>query len=179
MRSVLKVFSLVLFLLFCLVACKGQFTIIKEKSHGGRGLDEGVQNYSFVTVWKTNNSGSSSNNQISLPLVAAGSYDFIVEWGDGKSDEVTSHSDAAVTHTYDSPGEYTVRMTGEYTHFVFNNSGDKDKILETKGWGPNVWGTMENAFYGCQNLTLSARDNPNLSQVDDMSRADVSRCNKF
>jgi len=36
-------------------------------------------------------------------------------------------------------------------------------------WGANAWTSMNNAFFGCSNLTSTATDVPNLSAVTDMS----------
>jgi len=43
----------------------------------------------FVTTWKTDNADASNDDQITLPLVSNGSYDFTVYWGDGASGTIT------------------------------------------------------------------------------------------
>jgi len=112
----------------------------------------------FVTTWDTTliSTGSSTGNQIRLPLIETGSYSFFVDWGDETSSIITSHSQAEITHTYASPKIYTVKIVGTCHGWCFNNSGDRLKLLNVKQWGTsfrpfNNYGT----FYGCRNLTLN------------------------
>ena len=39
-----------------------------------------------------------------------GIYDFTVEWGDGKSDQITSFDDAETNHTYKNANVYVVHL---------------------------------------------------------------------
>jgi PKD repeat protein len=70
-------------------------------------------NKSFVSYWSTYNtsSGSSGANQIKLPLTSTGIYSFIVDWGDGSSNKITSWNQTETTHTYSSPDTYKVTIT--------------------------------------------------------------------
>ena len=117
----------------------------------------------FVTTWKTDNSGTSNNDQITLPLVSSGTYDFYVNWGDGTTtDHITAYNQAEVTHTYASAGTYTVRIFGTIRGFQFNDGGDKLKILTIDSYGSLDIST-NSAFYGCANLTSTATDAPTIS----------------
>lgn len=122
---------------------------------------------SFVTTWKTDNPGSSNSNQITLPTLAGGGgYNYTVDWGDGNTDiGVTSSSPN--THTYASPGTYTVTISGSFPRFFFNNAGDKKKLLTVEQWGDIVWNRFD--FFGCSNLQVAAADAPDLSGVTDIS----------
>lgn len=122
---------------------------------------------SFVTTWKTDNPGSSNSNQITLPTLAGGGgYNYTVDWGDGNTDTgVTSSSPN--THTYASPGTYTVTISGSFPRFFFNNAGDKAKLLTVEQWGNIVWNRL--SFFGCSNLQVTAADAPDLSGVTDIS----------
>jgi hypothetical protein len=119
----------------------------------------------FTTTWKTDNAGTSNNDQISLPLVNGGSYDFTVDWGDGTDDHITAWNDAAKTHTYPSAGTYTVKITGTFSRIFFNNGGDRQKILSIENWGDLVWSSMNGAFRGCSNMVINASDLPNTGTV--------------
>ena len=103
----------------------------------------------FISVWRTTTEGES----ITLPLRNGFGYNFMVDWGDGTSGEVMSFNDADITHTYDSPGDHTVTITGLMETIYFNNEGDKDKIISIPNLGSVSWTSFENAFYGCSNLT--------------------------
>ena len=91
----------------------------------------------FQSTWDTTQAGS-SNNQVVLPLESAGSYDFRIDWGDGKSnrDTITAYNQAEVTHTYDNTGIYEIRIIGGITGWEFANGGDKLKISSISKWGP-------------------------------------------
>jgi uncharacterized repeat protein (TIGR02543 family) len=118
----------------------------------------------FISKWDTTkiSNGSSSANQITLPLDSASyysnNYNFKVYWGDGTTSEVTSYSDPDKTHTYSAPGVYTVVITGFIEGFRFNNSGDKLKLTEISQWGNINLGNNNGYFYGCSNLKIKAYD---------------------
>jgi surface protein len=129
----------------------------------------------FVSTWDTTltSGGSSASNQIALPLVSNGIYDFIVDWGDGSQDTITSWNQAETTHTYATSGTYTVSIAGTINGFVFGGSGDLLKLLSIGRFGTIVFGdSLLGIFSGCQNLDLtSVVDTPNLSsmtRVDNM-----------
>jgi surface protein len=112
----------------------------------------------FESTWNTTNTsgGSSLANQIQLPLEVSGTYNFFVDWGDGNSDNITVWNDPAVTHTYTTPGVYTIKIYGQIEGWRFNNTGDRDKILSITSWGENFrLGNNAGYFRGCSNLDLS------------------------
>jgi surface protein len=112
----------------------------------------------FVSTWNTANTsaGSSTSTQVKLPLISAGTYNFVVQWGDGNSDTITVWNAAATTHTYASSGTYTVTITGVCTGWRFNNTLDRLKLLSIASWGTLKLGNLGGYFYGCSNLNLSA-----------------------
>lgn len=131
----------------------------------------------FVSVWKTDNTGTSASNQITLPLISGGTYDFNVDWGDGNSDTgITSAT--PITHTYDTAGTYTVTISGnDFTGFSFNAGGDKLKLLEIESWGIFSFGSSAyRSFRGASNLVITATDIPrNTSSLTNLQRA-FSQC---
>ena len=121
----------------------------------------------FISVWNTSIIGSSPSNQISLPLTSIGSYNFFVDWGDGSNDTINNYLNN--NHTYSVPGIYTVTISGEMNGFMFNNTGDKNKIIDVSNWGNLKIGNSGHYFYGCSNLEISAKDAPVLSGVTVMT----------
>lgn len=117
----------------------------------------------FISSWKTDNSGISNSNQIKLPLQSNGTYNFSVDWGDGTTDTITNYLAAAATHTYSAPGTYTVTISGTITGWRFVDGGDKLKLLNISVWGPFRFGNDESYFQGASNLTITAADRPSLS----------------
>src|SRR5689334_5804706 len=121
-----------------------------------------AQTNDFVTTWKTNNSGVSSNNQITIPTYDGIYYNYDINWGDGTTN--TGVMGGNNTHTYSTAGVYTVRISGNFPRIYFNGSGDAPKILSIEQWGSFMnWTSFESAFYGCTNLVVNATDAPDLS----------------
>jgi surface protein len=119
----------------------------------------------FLSHWDTTktSTGSSNSDQIHLPLVSSGTYDFVVQWGDGNNDHITVWNQAETTHTYASGGAYDLIITGTCTGWRFNNTGDRLKILNISQWGTFKFGNTGAYFYGCENLTATATDVPDLT----------------
>ena len=111
----------------------------------------------FVISVKTDNTGTSNDDQFTLPWT--GNYD--VEWGDGNTD--TGQTDTT-THTYAAAGTYDVSVTPTNNCRInFNGGGDRQKLLDVKNWGTGVWSTFANAFTGCSVMDVTATDTPDLS----------------
>ena len=115
-----------------------------------------------------------------LPVIilaeSGGTYNFDVFWGDGNNNTITSWNQPQILHTYASPGDYTVSITGTVTGWRFNNGGgngiDKSKILNISQWGPLNLGNANGYFYGCNNLSLSLTTGTlDLNGTKDMSYA--------
>ena len=169
--------KLLLVLLFILLFTAGDYyDVVIDSSQSFDMVIDGSQSYDIVIMnwfessWKTDNTGTSNNNQITLPLYDPGgafdsNYDFTVDWGDGSSDIVTAWDQAEKTHTYGSAGTYTVRIKGTIKGFWFNNSGDEEKLLTISKWGVLDLST-DAAFYGCANLDVTATDAPIISTTD-------------
>lgn len=128
-----------------------------------------VQRNSFVSVWRTNNAGTSSSSQITIPTVSTAAYNCVVAWGDGTSSVITTYNDAAWTHTYPSIGVYNVTITGVFNGIVFNNGGDRLKLLSILQFGSMRLGNS--SFFGCSNLTITATDTLNTSGTLDIGNA--------
>ncbi|CAH8283918.1 gliding motility-associated-like protein [Mariniflexile fucanivorans] len=131
----------------------------------------------FTATWNTTNisTGSSAANEITIPTNSAYTYNYSVDWGDTNTD---SNVTGNITHTYASPGTYTISLTGAFPAIYFNNTGDRNKIIEISSWGTITWQSMENAFYGCENLNFDAIAAPDLSQVTSLENMFKS-CTSF
>jgi len=127
----------------------------------------------FISVWDTEktNLGSSTGNQVKLPLESRGFYNFIVNWGDGNYDTIMSWNQEEVTHTYASEGVYTIIINGTLIGWSFNFEGDKLKLLEIKEWGALGLGSSGSNFWGCSNLNITASDNLDLMGITTLYQA--------
>ena len=138
---------------------------------GGIGLvNNGINNIQFTpftTTWKTDNNGTTNDNQIKITTKGAG-YNYNIKWGDGTQDNSVVGD---INHTYPNVGTYSVEITGDFPRLYFNlnQNSDNQKLITIEQWGSIKWKSMSFAFGGCSNLKINAIDKPNLSDVVDMS----------
>ena len=131
----------------------------------------------FITTWKTDNAGTSTSTQISIPTTGAG-YACTVDWGDGTSNSYSGTA-PVMLHTYSVAGTYTVKISGTFPRIIFNNGGDKLKLLTIEYWGTGAWsGSMAGAFGACTNLKINASDVPNFASVTSANSM-FSSCNSL
>lgn len=119
----------------------------------------------FVFTVDTTKAGSASDTFI-LPCGNTGTYNAIIHWGDATTSTITAYNDPDLTHVYSVGGIYQIRIesaTGEFGHILFNNGGDKLKIISIDQWGTIPFGNFDRSFYGCSNLIANYTDAPNLS----------------
>ena len=139
-------------------------------------IDLSAVNTFFEYTINTNNTVdllSSSATQYGLPTRASGTYDFVVDWGDGSTNTITTYNDANGLHTYGSSGTYTIKIKGVFSGIITAldtgtwNVGRIDtlKILDIKSYGPLIIQDSL-AFKDCTNLTSSATDNLQFNTTD-------------
>ena len=65
-------------------------------------------------------------------------------------------------HTYAQAGTYQVKITenivGGFPQVYFNSGYDCVKVVDLAQWGGNTWTSLDAAFMGCANMTISASD---------------------
>jgi surface protein len=128
------------------------------------------RNKFFQILVKTDNTGVSGSDEILLPIQGTSMF---IDWGDGNTQTTTQTATPNntiggnnVAHTYASAGNYVIKISVGLTRILFNNGGDRLKLLEIQNWGDIVWGANQGgAFRGCANMQLTATDVPNLSGV--------------
>ena len=87
----------------------------------------------FVTTWQTTAPGES----ITIPVGGTlGTY--AVEWGDGTAYAGVSGDQ---THSYDTPGNYTVRIYGDFAKIYLNNDTNAKKLLSIGPVGATCGGS--------------------------------------
>ena len=124
----------------------------------------------FVITVKTDNAGTSTSTQFTIPTANLTVYNYNVDCDNNGSNEVTGAT-GSYTCSYGAAGTYTIRIkdnTGVGAGFPrirFGGGGDRQKLLTVAQWGTGQWTSMESAFSGCSNLTITASDAPNLLAV--------------
>ena len=148
-----------------------------EIVNSGEPLNVDNENKYFITTWKTDNSGVSNDNQITIPTIGDG-YNYSVDWGDGTSSQNVTKD---ITHTYSQAGTYTIKISGDFPRICFGKNYPKDtyvdgteihndnkKLIAINQWGDIKWKAMKRAFAFCSNLKGDAVDTPNISSVTDI-----------
>jgi RNA polymerase sigma factor (sigma-70 family) len=163
--------------------------------------DEEKEEYRKQSLVDRGSDLPSGKNQFRLPLSLYYSYDFTINWGDGSKEVFTTKGvpegendnaeDLAENlifsarpveklspiHAYAKIGTYTIEITenvvGGFPAIAFNNGGDCHKLISIAQWGGGTWKTMQGAFAGCYNLTISANDSKTalMGSVNDFSSA--------
>ena len=137
----------------------------------------------FVFTVKTDNAGTSTDTQFTIPTSTSGiteAFLYDIETSDGQSiTGVTGNH----TITFPSAGEYEVKISGSFPYMYFANGGDKLKLLDIKNFGVYALGSTSQfkAFQGCSNMVITATDNGNFGSVSnfDSSWRDCSSLTSF
>lgn len=96
-------------------------------------------------------------------------HNFLVDWGDGSSDVITTYNDPLITHTYVDPGSYLVAIKGRCSGLQVNWYGDCLKITEVVSWGDVGFKRLD--FGGCTNLTTLPSEMGKLTEVTSFENA--------
>jgi surface protein len=132
-----------------------------------------AQSNPFITRWDLSKISESSNNEISFGVSTTGTVSYSwqeVSPGTASGSGVFSGSTAYIVGL---PAGKTIELSITPTNFRrinINNGTDKTRLIDVKQWGNVAWTSMENAFYGCSNMNVSASDLPNLIGVTSMFR---------
>ncbi|HET8809613.1 MAG TPA: BspA family leucine-rich repeat surface protein [Flavobacteriaceae bacterium] len=122
-----------------------------------------AQQQPFITTWEV----EPGDLNITIPTTGTG-YNYTVDFGDGS---VQYNVTGDVTHSYFTPGIYTVTISGNFPRIDFSSASfdTREQIKSIEQWGDIQWASMEKAFTGCSNMVINATDAPDLSQVTDIS----------
>ena len=123
-----------------------------------------AQNAPFITTWEV----TSNSLNIVIPTNTNYQYNYTVDFGDGTI--ISNHTTNWLSHYYNSPGVYTVSITGDFPAIGFHSTYNvRDKIRSVEQWGDIQWQSFEGAFDDCRYLKVNAQDSPDLSQVTNIS----------
>jgi surface protein len=148
------------------------------EAYGPNGKEIISHPLEFISVWDTTRELgelTSTDAQISLPLVSNGEYNFNVDWNDGTTDTITSWNQPESTHTYIIPGIYELKITGQikgfnfYSQYIASGKMDSIKLMEIKNWGPLNLGNDGFYFANAQNLYITATDFLDLNGTTNLS----------
>jgi len=110
-----------------------------------------------------------ADETFTIPCRNVGTFDAGIEWGDGSVSSISAYNDAGLAHTYATAGDYVVRIRGTFPNIYFNNGGDKLKVTKVLNLGDVGWTRLDEAFYGCSNMTEFTVGTTDTSAVTNMS----------
>jgi len=127
----------------------------------------------FVISVKTDNAGTSADNQFTIPTSTTGitqAFNYDIETSDG---QIITDVTGNTTITFPSAGTYDIFVSGSFPYMYFNNGGDKLKLLDIKNFGIYALGSTSqiNAFRGCGNMDITATDIGHFENVTGFGNA--------
>ena len=125
----------------------------------------------FITRWNLAMAGSGLT-QISFGVGTAGTVNYTWQQvgGAGATGSGTFTGNLAIISGLPLGAIIDLRIQPtNFRAFFMNWSDDKSRLTDIIEWGGVAWTSMANAFYGCNNLNISAIDTPNLTGVTNMS----------
>jgi surface protein len=125
----------------------------------------------FITRWNLATAGSGAT-QLSIGTATSGTVTYYwQEVSPGTATGSGSFSGSTLTIT-GLPTGATIRLGIYPTNFQrinISNGVDRSRLLDVEQWGSTVWTSMQSAFFGCNNLNITATDIPVLSSCTNMS----------
>lgn len=133
------------------------------------------KNVATPFIFRVNTAAATPTNQYRLPLAPNTDYDFVVDWGDGTTQSITTTTTVAavVTKVYTASGFYNISISGKFPRIFVNLAvaSDRAKITEVRQWGTVGWSSLEFAFAGCNNLSILPTDGSSLQFVTSFRNA--------
>ena len=97
-------------------------------------------------------------------------YNFIVDWGDGSTSQVTSFDDPDTKHTYAKGGKYTVKITGQMEAMRCTSYDEHDDksgtLLSVSDLGDIGWKALFRTF--AESFNLNAISGGDVAEVEIM-----------
>ena len=106
-----------------------------------------------------------------LPTMINGTYACTINWGDSSSNTLTVWNSADRVHNYVGAGVYDISISGVFVGWDVNRYFDRLKITEIKQWGALRLINADGHFRACANMSISATDIINLSQMNSFNRS--------
>jgi surface protein len=131
----------------------------------------------FITRWNLATAGSSPT-QISFGVTTTGAVNYTWQQVGGAGATGSGSFSGSIATITGLPTGATIDLSIEPTNFrafTINNGTDRSRLIDVKEWGNVAWTSMQGAFYGCNNLNITAIDIPNLTGVTNMSSM-FNRC---
>ena len=110
---------------------------------------------------------SNDGDSFTIPCRDIGTFNAVIDWGDGSTDTITAFDAPELQHNYVTAGVKTIKVSGTFTNIQFTNGGDRAKVLGVLNLGIVGWENLKNAFYGCNNMDVFIAGATNTHSVDE------------
>ncbi len=128
--------------------------------------------FSFLATFRVSGYGDS----VQLPLTSGYTYDFVVDWGDGTTDTITSYNQTETLHYYAVTDDIQIPVTGTMPYWDFHNiSASAGKIISIDQAGAKFLDGVTDCsfmFANCTNFVggygLSVLDVSNITLMNGM-----------
>lgn len=108
---------------------------------------------------------ATGGDSFTIPCTDTGTFNAVIDWGDGSTDTITTFDAAELQHTYATAGTKAIKVSGTFPNIRFSNGGDRSKVLSVLNLGVVGWLDLKNAFYGCNNLSVFIAGATNTASV--------------
>jgi surface protein len=128
-------------------------------------------NRPFITRWDLSKTGSGTNNQLSFGVGTTGTVNYTWQEVGGTNTSGSGTFTGSTATITGLPTNGTIDLSIEPANFQrinINNGTDRSRLTGVSQWGDVAWTDMSSAFYGCDNLNITATDIPNLAGVTSM-----------
>jgi surface protein len=125
----------------------------------------------FVTIWDLATTGG-PNTELTFDVATRGPVDYTWETIPAASSGSGTFTGSTANIT-GLPADATIRLLIQPANFeriIINYGTDRNRLTQVENWGSTAWTSMEFAFYGCENLQVTAADVPDLTGVTSMFR---------
>lgn len=86
-----------------------------------------------------------------FPATNDGTFDAVIDWGDGQQDTITAFDAPELAHEYANAGVHQIRVSGAFPGFNFNGVGSRFQVRTVESFGNT--GLVFFSFRGCNQMT--------------------------
>ncbi|AYQ33873.1 BspA family leucine-rich repeat surface protein [Runella sp. SP2] len=156
-----------------------QLIVISLLAWGTMWHSAQAQNSPFITRWDLSKTGGAATT-LTFGVATAGTVSYTWQQVGGTASGSGTFSGSTLT-IKNLPANATIDLSIDPVNFqriIIDYGTDRQRLMEIKQWGTVAWTSMQNAFWGCSNMTLTATDTPNFAAVTDMSSM-FAYCSSF
>ncbi len=114
---------------------------------------------------------TAANESFIIKCSNRGTFNAIVDWGDGSSSTITTYNSGDLVHTYASAGDHAISISGTFPSILFySNASSATKVIAVTNFGEVGWqGSLGRSFWGCTNMTSFTSGVTDTSSVDSLT----------